>query len=444
MMIDGISAYAALAAIALNVVFVMLVLLRTSRSMVFILFLFICASVIVWNFGQLMAGFTGRRQWLYVSLTASALIPALSFHFIITLVRPERRNTSWLLPAYGFSSLLALATVLSLANAKARQALEGPLWDALFFTFVVPFFLAGLVMLVRAGKSSRSGSERSRLRYLLVAGVIGLVTVVTDHVQSFGAPVPPMGHFGSVIYPSVLAVGVLRHREAVDVLAQMRGRLRMLNELSAAIAHEIRNPLAALKGAARLLEKEFDSTGELMSRQYLALIREEVERLEKILKNFQSYTRPLKLDVESVSVNELVEKTISLAALEVPGLKVHRELSEDAGTVRADGAHLKQVFINLLKNSFEACGQAGRLTVRTSMEPPWVRVVFSDDGPGFAPHLMEHAFEPFVTTKPSGTGMGLAISRRIVREHGGTIDARNLVPRGAEVVVSLPAEGRGP
>jgi signal transduction histidine kinase len=106
--------------------------------------------------------------------------------------------------------------------------------------------------------------------------------------------------------------------------------------------------------------------------------------------------------------------------------------------VRADASLLKQVFLNLIKNAAEACGPGGELILQTESTSPWVRVTFSDNGPGIHPEAVPHIFEPFYTTKATGMGVGLAISQRIIEAHRGKIEARNGYPRGAQFSILLP------
>ena len=99
---------------------------------------------------------------------------------------------------------------------------------------------------------------------------------------------------------------------------------------------------------------------------------------------------------------------------------------------------MKQVFLNLLKNAADACGQEGELVIKTETVSPWIKVSFSDNGPGIPPELLKHIFEPFFTTKSTGMGMGLAISQRIVEAHQGRIEVNNLLPKGTQFSILLP------
>jgi signal transduction histidine kinase len=115
-----------------------------------------------------------------------------------------------------------------------------------------------------------------------------------------------------------------------------------------------------------------------------------------------------------------------------------QELAEYPPGIRADASLLKQVFLNLIKNADEACDPGGKLTIKTEIASSWLRIRFSDNGPGIPPDDLDRIFEPFYTTKSGGMGMGLSICRRIIQAHGGRLEAKNRVPQGTEFIILLP------
>lgn len=434
----NLNAPLSLAAVLVNAVFVVLVLFRTSMSRAFIIFMFICLSVIIWNLCWYMFHSTGGQYWFYLSLVGSAFIPVLTLHFIINFVGPGAKGERWMPLAYGFSGVLAAGACLAAFQPRFRAIVDGGYWDAAYFALLMPFFLAGLVMLVGALRRSDSAEEKNRLFYFFIAGLIGIVTAASDHIQSLGFDVPRLGHIGSVFYPSILAVVVFKHRGSFDILAQMRDRLDVLGEAAAGIAHEVRNPLTSIKGASKLLADEMERLDHPGCRDYARIIAEEAERLENILANFQYYTRPMRIEKEKVPLNELIIKTLRLVELDVQGLVIRHELSGEVGNVPADAALLRQVFLNLIKNSSEACGPGGELFIRTERVSPSVRISFSDNGHGVPEDCLDEIFRPFFTTKSHGIGMGLPISLRIVHAHGGTLEVKSGKPRGTEFIILLP------
>lgn len=232
-----------------------------------------------------------------------------------------------------------------------------------------------------------------------------------------------------------------------------RDRLAALGEMAAGLAHEIRNPLGAIKGAAQYLKPAqlAGDDGELMQ-----VIVDEVNRLNGVVTEFLDYARPLRSSAQPVDVNEILQKTLKL--LESQGLppKVEVELALDAsiGPALADPEQLTQVFLNLAFNALQAMPRGGTLGIRTAHPPqPWrfadmksdgqqaapsVEVRFRDTGEGISEEARDRIFIPFYTTKEKGTGLGLAICQRIVQAHGGTITVESKPAEGTEFTVRLP------
>jgi len=225
-------------------------------------------------------------------------------------------------------------------------------------------------------------------------------------------------------------------------------RLAAVGELSAGIAHEIRNPLAAIANSIDMLRDELPVRGE--QRRLMDLVVTESERLNRILDDFLEYARSRPLRPAVVPVGRALDEVVTL-------LRCHPDIGNDiviqvedrAGSIQAciDEAQMKQVYLNLALNAFEAMQHRGTLTVAVEVcagdEPglvdtPCVRLRFRDTGPGLAPGEEAAIFEPFHTTKPHGTGLGLSIAARIVESHGGRIDAATHPEGGAEFSVYLP------
>jgi signal transduction histidine kinase len=429
-----------LLAVVMNVAFALLVLFRTSGTTVYRTFFFICIATAVWNLGDFMVYETGGREWFYFSLIGTAMLPALMYHFISTLATPQLKRPPLFIACYIASGLLASSSPLAIVVPEIRRFVDGFAWNFCYLAALVPVFLWSIVTLRRAMRQS-SEEERERLRYVFFAVVIGVLTGLTDLIQILRLPVPPLGHLGTVVYSTVLAVGVFRHRAAYDILAQTRNNLGMLSEMAAGIAHEIRNPLTSMKGASNLLAGELNGPEHARGREYAAIITEEAERLNNILTNFQYFTKPLTLAKEPVRLDEVIRKTIRLAEIDTSGLSIRSEFSDEVTMVQADASSLKQVFLNLIRNAAEACGQGGELSIQTECCSPWVKISFSDNGSGIPLRSLDHIFEPFFTTKTGGVGMGLAISRRIIEAHNGRIEATNLLPKGARFSILLPIEG---
>jgi len=227
-----IDAFLALLVALINLIFIPFILLRTSRTRFYIIFIFICTSNILWNFGDFAFFFTKNRWWFYFSLVGSGMLPALMFHFINTLVRPERKNTVWTLMAYLFSGFLAFSSPLALFHPGTKQFVDSIYWNILYLVLLGPFIFTGVMILITTFHRTKSEEEKSRLRYILIATIIAAITGLTDLVQLFKIPVPPLGHLGCLAYSSILAIGVFKHRKAYDIFLQMRMKMEALSEMA--------------------------------------------------------------------------------------------------------------------------------------------------------------------------------------------------------------------
>jgi two-component system, NtrC family, sensor histidine kinase HydH len=228
-----------------------------------------------------------------------------------------------------------------------------------------------------------------------------------------------------------------------------RDRLAALGEMAAGLAHEIRNPLAAIKGATQYLDPAKLPQDD---KEFLEIIIEEVNRLNGVVNQFLDYSRPLKSTMAPGDVNDILQRTLKLLSGDVPpAVGVELEVAEDLPRVSCDAEQLKQVFLNLALNAIQAMPQGGKLRVSTRRardeialwrETPTrsdtVEVRFRDTGPGVPEDARESIFVPFYTTKEKGTGLGLAICQRIVKAHQGAVAVTAAPGGGAEFVVSLP------
>ncbi|WP_163870426.1 ATP-binding protein [Myxococcus eversor] len=227
-----------------------------------------------------------------------------------------------------------------------------------------------------------------------------------------------------------------------------RDRLAALGEMAAGLAHEIRNPLGAIKGAAQCLDP-MRLPGE--DGEFLEVIVEEVNRLNGVVTAFLDYARPMKQSFGPTDLNEVVTRTMRLIQNDVPS-NVQLAVELDLLLPRADGdaEQLKQVLINLVQNAVQALDtREGRITVRTEKPERFgefrnaggevLEVRVSDTGPGIPTDQQPHIFVPFFTTKQKGTGLGLAICQRIVKNHGGSISVQSKASEGTTFIIRLPA-----
>ncbi len=446
---EQVNAYIALVAVLLNLTLAAWVILRSNHHPIYITFMFVCFGIALWNFGEFMvyvsggevfpeAGTTHANPWKYWSSTGSAMAVAFLFHFMCALVRQGRKKMSWILLAYVTAGFFAVTSPMAFYYEPVRNFVDGTLWNILFGVTLVPFIVAGLVMLMLAMVRAEEKDEKSRWKYTIAAIVITFATGMTDLVQKLEFAVPPLGHMGAVIGPSILAFGIVKHRRVYDVLAKTRRRLDAMREMATGIAHEIRNPLTAIKGAVQLLAGELADRNWDEANRYQVIIDDEIGRLEGILASFRDFTRPIALNRELRSINEVVNRTVFMARMEELGIEIRTDLAARIPDLSADPALLRQVFINLVLNASEACKREGILVISTKWIPPWVVVDFRDNGPGIPGELRNRIFEPFYSTKSQGSGIGLAICSRIIDAHDGRIEAVREATDGGHIRIYLP------
>ena len=238
--------------------------------------------------------------------------------------------------------------------------------------------------------------------------------------------------------------------EQIEERERLRDRLAALGEMAAAIAHEVKNPLASIEIMAGVLKRQLTDREDAL--EILRDIIKEAKMANAIVVEVLEFVRPIQLQVERVSLDEVLKDSITLAEgkMRRGAVSIDMALAADVPELLVDGHQLRQLFSNLLANAFEALSGEGHVDIRgrvvhppdepsaTEPEPPQVVVEVHDSGPGMGPDELERIFSPFFTTKPQGTGLGLAIVRKVVDAHEGHIDAVSVLGQGATFRVTLP------
>jgi signal transduction histidine kinase len=242
-----------------------------------------------------------------------------------------------------------------------------------------------------------------------------------------------------------------RQLRRAEADARRAERLAALGQLSAGLAHEIRNPLGVIKGSADMLSRKVADSEPLIA-ELAGYISSEVNRLNALVVRFLDFARPSKLELRPERISEIVDRAVEAATASFPnaGVKIERRYAPNLPEIPADPQLCEQVFVNLITNAFQAMlGHAGssEKTLRIAMEPevsngePGVAVFVEDTGPGVPPELREQIFNPFFTSKKDGVGLGLSIVAKIVDDHRGTIRLEENTPRGARFHVFFPQAG---
>ncbi|HKW76707.1 MAG TPA: ATP-binding protein, partial [Terriglobales bacterium] len=228
-------------------------------------------------------------------------------------------------------------------------------------------------------------------------------------------------------------------------------KMASIGKMAAVLAHEINNPLSGILTYAKLLHKWIDNeNGSLIRRQEICdsldLIASESRRCGDLVKNLLAFSRATPMNLQATDLNRVMEQSLRLVQhqLDLAAVQVQTQLDPDLPLVQCDGAQIEQVLLALMMNAIDAMPQGGNLwlTTKTVQESNQVQIVVRDDGTGIAPEILPQIFEPFLTTKETGrgVGLGLAISHSILEWHNGRIEVQSELGRGTTFTVTLPGE----
>jgi two-component system, NtrC family, nitrogen regulation sensor histidine kinase GlnL len=275
-----------------------------------------------------------------------------------------------------------------------------------------------------------------------------------DFVTRWGRKIPmsltvsplqdPQGKF----LGSILLFRDIKHRKELEEDLKRADRLALMGTLAAGLAHEIRNPLGGIKGAAQLLRRSIESDSSLC--KYTDIMIREVDRVNQLIEQLLDLSRPAQLTLAPINVHRILEEVLLLEAqtLGAKAITVRKNFDPSLPSIKGDGAQLTQVFLNLIKNAFQSMDKTGELTLTTRLETDFyvreeggrnrfIWVDITDEGAGIKEEDLPHIFSPFFTTKTSGTGLGLSICYRIIKEHGGLIRVDSAEGKGTTFKVSL-------
>ena len=224
-------------------------------------------------------------------------------------------------------------------------------------------------------------------------------------------------------------------------------KLAALGQVAAGLAHEIHNPLAAIKMLLFSVRQEVQATPQI-EKDFEVMTRE-IARMERFIQNFLQFARPHRPVVAAADVHAVLEDALALLnpQLNQQHIAVEKQLMPDPPLLQLDAGQIQQVLINLILNAIQAMPDSGRLVIESALErpplgeTPMLRISLRDSGSGIAPEVLENLFDPFVTTRSRGTGLGLSIAYRIIKQHGGWIEAFNNPDKGATFKIFLPLNG---
>lgn len=220
-------------------------------------------------------------------------------------------------------------------------------------------------------------------------------------------------------------------------------RLAAMGELVAGVAHEVRNPLGTIRASIQLLEAENADKNSIA--ELAPVVKQEIDRLDRVIKTLLDFGRPSKPVLAEVDLGAIIDDVVGFTSrfARSSGVTIASQVDDKTPRVWADPERLKQVFINLIFNAVQAMPKGGRVDISVAPEDGFVRLVFRDEGAGIPADTIPKIWDPFFTTRPDGTGLGLAVVHRIVDEHSGYIAVESEVGKGSTFTVRLPVEPRG-
>jgi two-component system, sporulation sensor kinase E len=314
-------------------------------------------------------------------------------------------------------------------NGRARELIDDGGEKTLVFdeVFSNPFGSGGLFERLLSPEGGNSSFEcmLTRQRAHPVPVRLNTATVKLDD------------HHGSAV---IVIIEDLTARKEMEEELRRADRFRSLGELSAGIAHEIRNPLTGIATTAQVLGERLGGNAE--TGKYVRVILDEIARLDEIIKSLLDFARPVSPRPEEVALSRLIEDGLALMTDKARerGVKLHFDNLLRDDRCLLDGDQVKQIILNVVLNGIEACGEGGTVNVyaREASTPAFIEIELADTGCGIPDEIADRLYDPFFTTRAEGTGMGLSISRKIAESHGGRIYHRSVPGSGTSFFIELP------
>ncbi len=261
-------------------------------------------------------------------------------------------------------------------------------------------------------------------------------------IRSVGYAMTPLNAIEGSAYGLTLIFQDLTEVKTLETQLRMKDRMAAVGELSAGIAHEIRNPLAAIAGSVQVLRNSNNLTEQ--EQRLMSIILKESDRLNKSIADFLRFVKPQEKRTGDFDIALSLSETLDLLSNSSELSEAHRierAIEPPSFHIQGDADQIRQVFWNIAKNAIQAMASGGTMHVSTDREDSFYRIHFADNGRGMNEDDQRRIFQPFRTNFPTGTGLGMAISYRIIQEHGGSISVDSNEGRGTTITIALPAGG---
>ncbi len=452
-----------------------------------------------WNVASVGTSLSHDSRYAGIGAVASPLFTPLALHFVLRFLGRKQALRRPLQAAY---ALFGLQSALALLELVAPGRVPGGLatLSGLLLATSLPIAMLALVLVARHVSVASTPLERARARVLLLAVVTVSVLLSTELLADLGLPVPRLATLGSFAFNVMLTLltfgmGLFPQANRGTAVAQavvfglfaavaylslfvlfqarlgvllisstalslvlmaagwflLEGTLRSrvglerfatLGRFSAQMAHDLKNPLAAAKGAAEYLAEEMKRAAQPQHEEFAQLVVQQLDRLHTVIERYQRLSR-LEPERREVELNALLRKVASLQGFAAPNVTFQWDLAQPELRAKVDADLLASVLENLIKNALEAMPSGGTITLGTARrdegERPEVVLSVKDTGVGMDARAREQAFELFFTTKATGSGLGLAFVQQVVAAHGGQVVLTTRERVGTTVELVLPA-----
>lgn len=480
-----------------NLALAVLVVLRRSESALARPLAVLCLDLFVWNYANMAYGATGVVEWHFIDVIASPWTAPLMLHVALVFVGRLRKLAPVLVLAYLVASTASLRASLAFLGEGWAEWPFSAAWSSTFLLTSLPVVLFAVALLGQHAWLAPAGDERRRALSMLAAGLLGSVLGLTDVWNDFIPDLPTLGHLGTFLSTAIIALttlrlrlldvvyspgvivmagalglgGVAAHltaielwsaRRAMQILAlgllaaaglitlrpelqaararSVRARqMALLGRFAAQMSHDLRNPLAALKGSVQYLRVQFatpESPPEL--ERYLSVMGDQIERIQRAIERYQRIAR-VEAEPDAVDLNALVSRVATLQPFAAGGVSIEVALDQSLAPLLLDAELFTPALENVIQNAIEATPAGGSIRVSTAGSNQRVCVIVDDNGGGMDPRQAERALDEFFTTKSSGTGLGLTFAKRVAEAHGGSLRISTRLHAGTRVVFDLPA-----
>jgi len=457
----------------------------------------LCLTVFGWNFADLAGEHSQQFDWRYLDVTLAPLTSAFTFHFVIGFVGELRRMRLVLKGVYLASIVLALTAGTSFSSDWGRAFIGSPTYTIWHMAIIAVVAVVSFALVYRHWRSHAVGLERLRTRLAITGGVFHTFVGTMELWWGFGIEMPRLASFGTLMSLSlwcvltfrlnliektvplrtaaftvlIAGIGVISYLIVLQAFSANAGtlvvgtfviaigaavatsrlwvastqerarleKLAFLGRLADQMAHDLRNPLAVIMGAAQLLHAELQKKKKIDDPDNM--IGEIIEQSQRINRMIDKYRRLGRIQIHPspTNINQLLRQTVQITALSRrQAITLSTDLAPDVPNCSVDRDMMTVTLENLVRNSVEAMPDGGDFYVSSRPEGSGVLMILRDTGHGMNARTLDQCFEEMFSTKGSGSGLGLPFARQVMEGHGGSIQMSSTEQEGTEIRLWLP------